>query len=215
MSVLDELARPAGDDDVVGGVPARLAAAPADTAEAAALIAAARDLTVVVRGAGTKVDWGVPPRTLDLIIDTGRLSGVVEHAAGDLITIVRAGTPLSEISLGSQILPLDGPAGATIGGRVATSTGGRRRLQYGSVRDLLIGITVVRPDGKVAKSGGKVVKNVAGYDLGKLFTGSYGTLGLITECALRLHPRPRSESYVVAKAPATEAARVREARVAP
>jgi len=215
MSALDELARPAGDEDVVGGVPARLVAAPADTAEAAALIAAARDLTVVVRGAGTKVDWGVPPRSLDLIIDTRRLAGVVEHAAGDLITIVRAGTALAEISLGSQVLALEGPAGATVGGTVATNTSGPRRLHYGSVRDLLIGITVVRPDGKVAKSGGKVVKNVAGYDLGKLFTGSYGTLGLITECAFRLHPRPRATAYVRVQAPAAEAERVRAARVAP
>jgi len=215
MSALDELARPAGDDDVVGGVPARLVAAPADTAEAAALIAAARELTVVIRGAATKIDWGVPPRSLDLIIDTRRLSGVVEHAAGDLITIVRAGTPLSGISLGSQVLALDGPAGATVGGTVAANTSGPRRLHYGSVRDLLIGITVVRPDGKVAKSGGRVVKNVAGYDLGKLYTGSYGTLGLITECVFRLHPRPRAAAYVRAQAPASDAARVREARAAP
>lgn len=215
MPLLDDLTRPAGDDDVVGGVPARLVATPSSTEEAAALIAAAQDLTVVVRGAGTKIDWGVPPRTLDLIIDTRRLGGVVEHAAGDLITIVRAGTPLAEISLGDQVLALDGPAGATVGGTVATNTSGPRRLHYGSVRDLLIGITVVRPDGKIAKSGGKVVKNVAGYDLGKLFTGSYGTLGLITECAFRLHPQPRSRSYVVAKAPVSEAARVREAGVAP
>jgi glycolate oxidase FAD binding subunit len=215
MSALDELARPAGDQDVVGGVPARLVAAPADTAEAAALIAAAQDLTVVVRGAGTKIDWGVPPRSVDLIVDTRRLSGVVEHAAGDLITIVRAGMPLSEISLGSQVLALDGPAGSTVGGTVATNTSGPRRLHYGSVRDLLIGITVVRPDGKVAKSGGKVVKNVAGYDLGKLFTGSYGTLGLITECAFRLHPCPRATAYVRAPAPPQAAAQVRQARVAP
>ncbi|MFF5296463.1 FAD-binding oxidoreductase [Paractinoplanes globisporus] len=215
MPVLDDLARPGTDDDAVGGVPARLVAAPGSTEEAAALIAAAQDLTVVIRGAGTKIDWGVPPQALDLIIDTRRLSGVVEHAAGDLITIVRAGTPLAEIALGDQVLALDGPAGSTVGGTVAVNTSGPRRLHYGTVRDLLIGITVVRPDGKVAKSGGKVVKNVAGYDLGKLFTGSYGTLGLITECAFRLHPRPRSLAYVRAKAPAEEAARVREARVAP
>ena len=215
MSVLDELARPAGDDDTVGGVPARLVAAPASTAEAAALIAAAQDLTVVIRGAGTKIDWGTPPGALDLIIDTRRITGVVEHAAGDLITIVRAGTPLAEIDLGDQQLALDGPAGATVGGTVAANTSGPRRLHYGSARDLLIGITIVRPDGKIAKSGGKVVKNVAGYDLGKLFTGSYGTRGLITECAFRLHPRPRAAAYVRAQAPASDAARVREARVAP
>jgi glycolate oxidase FAD binding subunit len=178
-------------------------------------VADGNDLAVVARGAGTTLGWGAPPERLDVVLDMTGVTGVVEHAAGDLITVVRAGTPLADIELGDQVLALDGPAGATVGGTVATNTSGPRRLHYGSVRDLLIGITVVRPDGKVAKSGGKVVKNVAGYDLGKLFTGSYGTLGLITECAFRLHPRPRVASYVVAKAPATDAARIREARVAP
>jgi glycolate oxidase FAD binding subunit len=215
MTVLDELTRPAGDDDVVAGVPARLVAAPASTEEAAALIAAAQDLTVVVRGAGTKIDWAPPPRSLDLIIDTRRLAGVVEHAAGDLITVVRAGTPLADIELGDQVLALDGPDGSTVGGTVAVNTSGPRRLHYGTARDLLIGITVVRPDGKVAHSGGKVVKNVAGYDLGKLFTGSYGTLGLITECAFRLHPRPPFSRYVRSQAPVTSVAAVLAAQVAP
>src|SRR3954471_6973021 len=113
MTGLAELARPATDDDTVGGVPARLLAAPKSTEQAAALVAAAGDLTVVVRGAGTKLDWGPPPRGLDLIIDTRRLAGVVEHAAGDLITIIRAGTPLAKVRLGDQQLALDGPAGAT------------------------------------------------------------------------------------------------------
>jgi glycolate oxidase FAD binding subunit len=189
--------RPATGDDVVGGVPARLVATPATTAEAAALIAATRDLAVVVRGAGTKLDWGVPPRRLDLIIDTSRLTGVVEHAAGDLITVVRAGTRLADLDLPGQQLALDAPLpGATVGGTVAADVSGPRRTLYGTVRDLLIGITVVRPDGRVAHAGGKVVKNVAGYDLGKLFTGSYGTLGLITECAFRLHPLPAATAVV-------------------
>src|SRR5439155_16330811 len=92
---------------------------------------------------------------------------------------------------------LDTPvAGATVGGTVATATSGPRRMLYGTVRDLLIGVTVVRPDGVVAKAGGKVVKNVAGYDLGKLVAGSYGTLGLITECAFRLHPLPAAAAVV-------------------
>jgi len=215
MTVLDELTRPATVDDAVGGVPARLVAAPASTAEAATLVAAARDLSVVIRGAGTKLDWGPPPRSLDLIIDTSRLAGVVEHAAGDLIMIVRAGTPLDEIKLGDQQLGLDGRPGATVGGTVATNDSGPRRLHYGTARDLLIGITVVRPDGRVAHSGGKVVKNVAGYDLGKLYTGAYGTLGLITECAFRLHPAPPAALFVRAVAPASAAAAVRAARVAP
>ena len=86
--------------------------------------------------------------------------------------------------------------GATVGGTLATGAAGPRRLRYGTPRDLLIGITVVRADGTVARSGGKVVKNVAGYDLGKLFTGSFGTLGLIVEAVFRLHPRPASAAYV-------------------
>jgi glycolate oxidase FAD binding subunit len=196
MGVLEELTRPAGDEDTVGGVRARLVAAPESTSQASELIRASQDLTVVVRGNGTKLDWGPPPRRLDLIIDTKRITGLVEHAAGDLITIVRAGTPLDDLDLGDQRLALDGPPHATIGGTVATGTSGPRRMFYGTARDLLIGITIVRPDGVIAKSGGKVVKNVAGYDLGKLFHGSYGTLGLITECAFRLHPEPVAALFV-------------------
>jgi glycolate oxidase FAD binding subunit len=199
MGVLDELTRPAGDDDTVGGVPARLVAAPESTEQASALIKAAKNLSIAIRGNGTKLGWGPPPESLDLIVDTKRIRGVVEHAAGDLITIVRAGTPLSDLELGDQQLVLDGPDGSTIGGTVATGTSGPRRMLYGTGRDLLIGITIVRPDGVVAKSGGKVVKNVAGYDLGKLFHGSYGTLGLITECAFRLHPKPGSALFVRGK----------------
>ena len=220
LSVLDDLAVKAGDDDVVCGVPARFVAAPASTEEAAALVAAAQDLTVVIRGGGTRLQQGPPPRDLDLIIDTRRLTGVVEHATGDLITVVRAGTPMAELhGLPGQQLALDAPAVSTAGGTVAANTSGPRRLRYGTARDLLIGITVVRPDGRVAKSGGKVVKNVAGYDLGKLFTGSLGTLGLITECVFRLHPVPVATAVVRATAPVPAfhrlAARVLSAQLAP
>ncbi|MEU4620890.1 FAD-binding protein [Actinoplanes sp. NPDC023801] len=209
MSVLDDLANKAGDDDTVCGVPARLVAAPATTEEAAALIAETRDLAVVIRGSGTTLHHGPPPRDLDLIIDTRRLAGVVEHAAGDLITVVRAGTPMAELHcLPGQQLALDAPPSATAGGTVAANTSGPRRLRYGTARDLLIGITVVRPDGRITRAGGKVVKNVAGYDLGKLYTGSQGTLGLITECVFRLHPVPPATSFVRAIAPATRAADV-------
>ncbi|GIE87135.1 FAD-binding oxidoreductase [Actinoplanes regularis] len=209
MAALDELTTPAGDGDTVCGVRARLVAAPADTAEAAALIRAAQGLSVVIRGGGTKLDWGPPPRELDLIIDTRRLSGVVEHAAGDLITVVKAGTPMSELhGLPGQQLALDAPAGATAGGTVAANASGPRRLRYGTARDLLIGITVVRPDGTVTKAGGKVVKNVAGYDLGKLYTGAFGTLGLITECVFRLHPAPAAAAFVRAVAPPGQAAKI-------
>ncbi|WP_436520154.1 FAD-binding oxidoreductase [Actinoplanes sp. HUAS TT8] len=209
MGALDELTTPAGDDDTVGGVPARLVAAPRDTAEAAALIKAAQGLAVVIRGGGTKLDWGPPPRELDLIIDTRRLAGVVEHAAGDLITVVRAGTPMAELhELPGQQLALDAPPSATAGGTVAANASGPRRLRYGTARDLLIGITVIRPDGTITKAGGKVVKNVAGYDLGKLYTGAFGTLGLITECVFRLHPVPAASVFVRAVAPPLHAAKI-------
>ncbi|MEV6304751.1 FAD-binding oxidoreductase [Actinoplanes sp. NPDC051861] len=215
MTVLDDLAVKAGDDDAVGGVPARLVAAPGSTEEAAALIAAAQDLHVVVRGGGTKLHWGNPPRELDLIIDTRRLAGVREHAAGDLITVVGAGTPMAMLhALPGQQLALDAPPGATAGGTVAANSSGPRRLRYGTSRDLLIGITVVRPDGKIAKAGGRVVKNVAGYDLGKLYTGSFGTLGLITECVFRLHPVTQAASFVRVTAPPGCATRVLAAQAA-
>jgi glycolate oxidase FAD binding subunit len=198
-----ETIQPAGAGDAIAGMPARFVARPESTAEAAAVVreAVARDLTIVARGSGSKQHWAMPPNRLDLVVDTSRLSGVVEHAAGDLIAIVRSGTPLHEVgevlAPARQQLALDDPLpGATIGGTVAVSTSGPRRMLYGTVRDLLIGVTVVRADGAVAKAGGKVVKNVAGYDLGKLIAGSYGTLGLITECVFRLHPLPAACAYV-------------------
>ena len=209
MAALEDLraacgdARPADDGDAIAGVPARFVAAPGSANEAAAVVraAAVHDLSTVVRGAATKLDWGSPPERLDLILDTRRLTGVVEHAAGDLIVVVRAGTPLADLSpklaAAGQQLALDAPLpGATVGGTVAVNTSGPRRMAYGTVRDLLIGVTNVRPDGDLARAGGKVVKNVAGYDLGKLVTGSYGTLGLITECAFRLHPVPEASAVL-------------------
>jgi glycolate dehydrogenase FAD-binding subunit len=194
---------------------------PQSTQEAAELLrdAARDDLAVLVRGAGTKIGWAVPPQRADVVLDTTGLTGIVEHAAGDLITVVRAGTPMDELAagLGDQQLALDPMLpGATVGGTVAANISGPRRMLYGTARDLLIGITVVRPDGTVAKAGGKVVKNVAGYDLGKLFIGSYGTLGLITELAFRLHPQPKARSYVRARAdPARAVPAVLAAQVAP
>ncbi|WP_406044876.1 FAD-binding oxidoreductase [Micromonospora sp. NBC_00898] len=198
-----ELIRTAAEHDTIAGVPARYVAAPRDTAQAAAVLraAAALDLAVTFRGGGTRLDWGSPPRRLDLILDTTALAGVVEHAAGDLITVVRAGTRLDALAAtlagAGQQLALDAPLpGGTIGGAVATNAGGPRRMLYGTARDLLIGVTLVRADGVVAHAGGKVVKNVAGYDLAKLVTGAYGTLGLVTECAFRLHPLPAAAAYV-------------------
>jgi glycolate oxidase FAD binding subunit len=204
--------RQAGDDDVVGDCRAKYVAAPASTDEAAAVMkaAAALDLTVVARGSGSRLAWGRPPRSCDLIVDTGLLDQIVEHAAGDLVVTVQAGVRLDTLSARlaeqGQRLALDPPGAGTVGGLIATGVAGPLRLRYGAPRDLLIGITVIRADGAVARSGGKVVKNVAGYDLGKLFSGSYGTLGLITEATFRLHPRPAATAYLEVTCPDVAAA---------
>jgi len=188
-------------DSVVGVTPA-FVASPGSTEEAAALLraAAAHELAVVPRGAGTGLGWGVPPAGCDLVVDMSAMDQVLEHAAGDLVARVQAGATIghlaSVLAEAGQELAVDAPAEATVGGVVATGTAGPRRLRYGAPRDLLIGITIVRADGAVAHSGGKVVKNVAGYDLGKLFSGSQGTLGLITEVTFRLHPRPGAVAWV-------------------
>ncbi len=201
-------AEPAGDGDAVDGIPARFVAAPGSTEEAAAVvrIAAAEGLAVVARGGGTKLGWGTPPRRLDLIVDTHRLDRVVEHAAGDLVVIAQAGVTLA--ALGERLagdrqrLAVDELVpGTTIGGMLGTGVAGPRRMQAGGVRDLVLGVTMVRADGVVAKAGGKVVKNVAGYDVAKLVTGAYGTLGLVTEAAFRLHPVPTAAAHVSVRLP--------------
>jgi glycolate oxidase FAD binding subunit len=185
-----------GADAAAGGSP-RYVARPSSTPEVAALlrVAAEHGLRVVSRGAGTKLGWGNPAERADLVIDLGRLDRILEYAPGDLVIRVEAGVPLGVLQDGcapaGQMLGLDPlVAGGTVGGTLATNASGPYRMRYGTCRDLLIGITVVRADGTVAHSGGKVVKNVAGYDLGKLYIGSFGTLGVITEAVFRLHPRP-------------------------
>ncbi|GAA4199916.1 FAD-binding oxidoreductase [Streptosporangium oxazolinicum] len=205
--------REATPDDAVGGVPPRWVALPENTGEVAALmrVSAAHDLAVVPVGDGTKLGWGDPPERCDLLIDTCCLllgdGSAVEHSSGDLVARAVAGLPLdvlnSTLSRSRQELALDSPLPAgTVGGTLATAVAGPRRFRYGTARDLLIGITVVLADGTIATSGGNVVKNVAGYDLGKLFTGSYGTLGVITEATFRLHPIPAARRWVTVDLPA-------------
>ncbi len=200
----DDHARDAGPEDRVDGVQPRWVAEPGSAEEASALIRFAHcaGLRVAPRGGGTKLGWGAPPEALDLVASTRRLDRLVEHAAGDLVATVQAGARLDAVQTAlagaGQMLALDPPElGATIGGVIAANASGPLRLRYGTVKDLLIGITVVLADGTVAKAGGKVVKNIAGYDLAKLFTGSLGTLGLIVEATFRLHPRPAAERRVV------------------
>ena len=160
-------------------------------------IATGAGLQVIPRGGATQMGWGNPPRSGDLMLSTRRLNRVVEHAWGDMTATVEAGCTFQQLQQTlaehGQRLALDPlwPDQATIGGILATNESGPLRVRFGGLRDLIIGITLALPDGTLAKSGGKVVKNVAGYDLPKLVTGSLGTLGIITQAIFRLHPIPR------------------------
>jgi len=186
---------------------------PASSEEAAgALASAAADgLGVRFQGGGTKLSWGRPVSDCDLVISTGGLDRIVEHNVGDLTAVVEAGVPLAraqEAFAGEgQMLALDPPEvdGATVGGIVATGDSGPLRHRFGAIRDLVIGIKVALADGSVVRAGGKVIKNVAGYDLAKLFSGSFGTLGMILELALRLHPSPFRTSTAILRAPEPKA----------
>ena len=192
----------ASDGDQVGGMRPRWVASPASVDEVAAVLRLASDtgLAVVPRGAGTRLQWGAAPERCDVVLDLTRLDGLVEHTAGDLVAVVQAGMRLDDLQArlasAGQWLAVDPPRHGTVGGLVATAATGPTRLLHGPVRDLVIGTTMVRADGVVAKSGGKVVKNVAGYDLGKLLTGSFGTLGVVVQVAFRLHPLPESTRWV-------------------
>ena len=198
-------AREADGSYAIDGVQPSFVAEPGSVEEMSALMKLANDggLAVSPRGGGTSTSLGNPPREVDLVVSTARMNEVIEHVPGDQVVRVGAGLrfqDLQERLAGSdQMLGVDPPErglGATIGGIVASNSSGPRRYRYGTIRDLIIGITVVLPDGTVAKAGGKVVKNVAGYDLGKLFTGSLGTLGVIANANFRLHPRPEAARTV-------------------
>lgn len=195
--------RPALAADAIDGVMPAAVVEPGSAAEVAATLrlAAAAELAVVPRGGGTKLGWGAPPSRADLVLSTARLDQVLEHAAGDLVVRAQAGVRLDalqeKLAEAGQWLALDPPEpGATLGGVVAAAASGPRRHRYGTARDLLIGVGVALCDGSVAKAGGKVVKNVAGYDLCRLFSGSFGTLGVIVETTFRLHPLSASRSVV-------------------
>jgi glycolate oxidase FAD binding subunit len=206
-------ARPATPRDAVDGVQPLAVVEPGSVEEVSQVLRRVRSmgLALVPRGGGTKLGWGGPPRRVDVVLETRRLDRVLDHASGDLVVSAQAGVGLAGLqgilAAAGQWLALDPPgAGATLGGVVATGASGPRRHRFGTPRDLLIGITVVLADGAVARAGGKVVKNVAGYDLGKLFSGSLGTLGIIVETTLRLHPRPPDRRLVLVEIVSPEAA---------
>jgi glycolate oxidase FAD binding subunit len=204
--------------DAVTGEPALLAARLVDGKEPALLIfpASAEQVSAALRvcceaeatvapwGGGTAIGIGNPPHQIDVVVGLERLNQLVEHDQANLTATIQSGyrlAPLQEIlKRQNQFLPFDprAPARATVGGVVASNLNGPRRSYYGSVRDLVIGMKVVLASGEEIKAGGKVVKNVAGYDMCKLFVGSLGTLGIITEATLRVAPIPETAATVLA-----------------
>jgi glycolate oxidase FAD binding subunit len=194
------------DISLPNGLPSAPAIAlPKSGAELAELVTIAnRDrVPLIVAGNSSKLDWGGIVRDVSTIVSTQELDRLIAHAIGDLTITVEAGMQFAKLqamlATAGQFLPLDPayPDRATIGGIVATANTGSLRHRYGGVRDLLLGMSFVRADGKIAKAGGRVVKNVAGYDMMKLFTGSYGTLGILTEVTLRVYPLPANTGTVI------------------
>ena len=177
----------APDDDafLVDGVRPRYVCTPASVDELSRAVRAASQTgaTVIPWGGGTRMSIGFPPRAADLVVQTEKLREVVEYEPADLTVTVQAGMRLSDLQARlraeGQMLALDPAAAdrATIGGLIAANASGPLRLLYGTARDLVIGTRVVNADGVVSKAGGRVVKNVAGYDLNKLYVGSLGTVG--------------------------------------
>lgn len=153
---------------------------------------------IIPCGKGSKLDWGGLTEKINLLVSTQKCDRIIDHAIGDLTVTVEAGVKLADLQATlratNQFLPIDPiyPQKSTIGGIVATADTGSLRRGYGGIRDLILGISFVRADGKIAKGGGRVVKNVAGYDLMKLFTGSYGSLGIISQVTFRTYPIPEA-----------------------
>lgn len=184
-----------------------------------AIAAHADNLAIIPVGNGTQLHIGRTPARYDLALSTRRLNRILFHEAADMTVTVEAGVTLAQLNAAlapaRQRLPLDPPhpAQTTIGALIATDASGPLRLAHGKVRDLLIGLTVVLADGTLAHGGGRVVKNVAGYDLMKLFTGSFGTLGIIVEATFKLRPLPQLEQTLALPIAGTGAAVARSLEV--
>ncbi|MBE9042930.1 FAD-binding oxidoreductase [Pleurocapsales cyanobacterium LEGE 10410] len=176
--------------------------------------AALQQWRILICGNGSKLTWGGLSSNIQLVISLQKCDRLIEHAVGDLTVTVEAGMKLADLQTllrsQNQFLPVDPsyPETATLGGIVATADTGSWRQRYGGVRDLLLGISFVRADGKIAKAGGRVVKNVAGYDLMKLFTGAYGTLGIITQLTFKTFPLPATSQTLLLRGKATQIAQV-------
>ncbi len=185
----------------VDGLLPRLVVTPGNAQEIASVLKLTNQngLTTLARGGGSRMHLGAIPEPFDVLIETGKLTRLLEHEAPDLTCQVEAGITLADLqaqlATKGQWLPLDPPNAAqtTIGGILASNVSGPKRLRYGTARDLVIGLQVVQANGEIARSGGRVVKNVAGYDLNKLYIGSLGTLGVIVEANFKLQPIPANE----------------------
>ncbi|HVN84888.1 MAG TPA: FAD-binding oxidoreductase [Candidatus Binatia bacterium] len=182
----------------IAGRSAACVVSPASVAQVSEVLAFAheRNLAVIPVGNATHLHVGSPPARYDVALSLRKLARIVAHEAADMTVTVEAGCTLDELNAAlataQQWVPLDPPSPdrVTVGGLIAADLNGPLRLSHGKVRDLLIGVTVMLADGSVVKGGGRVVKNVAGYDLCKLFTGSLGTLGVIVEATFKVRPRP-------------------------
>jgi glycolate oxidase FAD binding subunit len=200
----------------VDGLRPQVVCRPADADQIAAVLRVCGEMRAAVTpwGGGTAVGLGNVPRRVDVVLRTDRLAALREHDDANLTATVQAGMALgtlnAQLAARRQVLVLDPPhpQTATIGGIVAANTNGPRRMAYGGVRDLVIGMRMVLAGGAQVKSGGKVVKNVAGYDMCKLFTGSLGTLGIITEVTFKMAPMPEASATVLARGGGTAALRV-------
>ena len=189
----------------VDGVVPRETIEPASAEDVAATLASAskQRMSVVIRGGGTKIGWGRTPESVDIVLSTKRLDAVVAHEHADLTATVQAGARLDDVNRAlarhGQWLPIESAFDeATIGGAIATNDCGPLRHRYGTPRDVLIGIRLALTDGRLIKAGGNVVKNVAGYDLGKLMSGSHGSLAAIVSATFKLTPQPAASSTLVA-----------------
>jgi glycolate oxidase FAD binding subunit len=191
---------------IIDGIQPALVCSPAAAEQIAAALRVCleAEAAVVPWGGGTAMGIGNPPRRVDVALTMGRINYLVEHDDANLTATVGAGMPLADVqeiaARRQQFVPIDPPhpARATVGGIVAANLNGSRRSCYGSVRDLVIGMKVALASGELIKAGGKVVKNVAGYDMCKLFVGSLGTLGILTEVTLRMAPIPETSATVIA-----------------
>lgn len=189
----------------VEGVVPSAVVAPGSLESLAATVQMASELgfAVIPRGGGTKMDFGHPPSRADIVVSLERLNRIVAHEPADQTATVEAGITMAGLQAGlgkrGQFLPLDPPHGdaGTLGGALATNASGVLRASFGTARDLVIGARVVQADGTVVRSGGQVVKNVAGYDLNKMYIGSLGTLGILAELNLKLQPLPAAGRLLI------------------